>query len=1147
MSIVRNKINDCKDSQIVYQFLNEFEAVKCLFCFQDDKKFLCQCKECNKYFCNNLHRNTSHIIIHLNKCKHKKISLYPFELELKCANCPQKKDIFNLYYEKGNKNNILCEECIEDDKDNYIKIVEEKQIDNEILLSPDLPPLFNMIDSYTESLITRMNNKINLLKNLFLPTVSLNYTKKKRYCLIYNTLIQNEIDEIEKENKEDEFIKFGLKFDIIDKKYIVPEIKRSNQNFFFYPRQLLLIAKETNENKTFLASVINIDKLSNKVTIYFKDLDKLLNNENYLIKEKESVSNYRRIIDGLDEFNQKKSNLFNKNIQLLILGKEVKEEKEEKEEKGEIEEKDHFSNENEYIDKSDIPTRLNIHEFENVKLNPSQEAAIRNCFKNKFTIIKGPPGTGKSTVLSILAYHLIKLKKKKDKILICAPSNRAVDNISLLLQKIKSIKFVRVLSLSKEIIEDIDLTNSLNELIQNCVEIDDKSGKKNKKLKDLMKKRKEFGALKGDDLTEYNKLISEYEKKILDSCDIVLSTFNNSADSRIKNYEFPIVIMDEATQDLEPDSLLPLYHKAQMVVIIGDEKQLGPTVISSNSSITGISISLFERLCYYYNGSNFISILDEQYRMHEFLYRFSNEHFYNNQMKTNIQIKLDEKVMNEFPWPKKDIPSFFYHYIEPEGFENPSFYNIKEISLIFGMVNRLVKAGVNPQNIGIITPYNSQKYRLIDKFDEKKYEDLRIESVDGFQGMEKDYIIISTVRSNVSGNIGFLTSAKRLNVALTRAKYGTIILGNAECLSRKASIWKDLITFYYSQDLIVKGPFTNLEKVQKNEIFVREIKNEEEEKKKEEKEKEEKKKEKKKKDDKEGEKEEEGEEKEEGEKEEKEEEEEKEEKEEKHRSFKKEIAIDYFKEMEIIKNYNPPKMKQLNLKNNIKGYDDDDDEDEEKEDDENEDNENEDNENEDIQPAPAPLENNINLEDRNSKNKKKNKKNKISSDEEEDKREDEKEEKNKENKKNRNKKNKKNLDEEEDKKEDEKEEKNIGNKKNRNKKNKKNVNEEEDKKEDEKEENNDGNKKTKNKKSKKNADEEEDKKDEKGKNKNKRNKELNSKEEDKKDENKKNKNSNYNAQESNKNNKKTKKNKKGNNSSSDEEDKNKKDKKKKKK
>ena len=1063
MSIIRNRINDCKDSQIVYQFLNEFESVKCLYCFQDDKKLLCQCKDCNKYFCNNLHRNTSHIIIHLNKCKHKKIALYPFDVELKCLNCPQKKDIFHLYYEKGNKDNILCEECIEDNKDNYIKIVEDKQIDNEILLSHDLPPLSNMIDSYSESLITKMNTKINLLKNFFLPTVSLNYTKKKRYCLIYNTLIQNEIDEIERRNEQEEFYDFELKFDIIDHKYIIAQIKKSKQNFLFYPGQLLLVAKETNENKTFLASVIKIDKLSNKVTILFNGLDKLLNDGTYLIKEKDSTSNYERIMDGLDKFNKKNSNLFNKDIQLLILGKEGKEEK------------NHFSNENEYLDKSNIPTRLNIHEFENIKLNPSQESAIRNCFKNKFTIIKGPPGTGKSTVLSILAYHLINLKKKKDKILICAPSNRAVDNISILLQKIKSIKFVRVLSLSKETTEDIDLTNSLNNLVKDCIEKEDKNDKKALKLNDLIEKRKQYGRLKGDDWIEYQKLIEEYEKKILDSCDIVLSTINNSVDSRIEYYEFPIVIIDEATQDLEPDCLLPLSHKAQMVVIIGDEKQLGPTVISPNSNISGISVSLFERLSYYYNGSSFISILDEQYRMHEFLYTFSNKYFYNNQMKTKIEIKLDEKVMNEFPWPKKDIPSFFYHYTEPEGYENLSCYNVKEISLIFGIVNRLVKAGVNIENIGIITPYNSQKYRLIDKFDEKKYEGLRIESVDGFQGMEKDYIIISTVRSNISGNIGFLTSTKRLNVALTRAKYGTIILGNAECLSKKPSIWKDLLTFYYSQDLIVKGPFTNLEKVQKNEIFVREIKIEEEEKKEKEK------------------------------VEEREEEEEIEEEKEKEKEEEKEEEEE--EEMEIIKNYNPTRLIKLNLKNNIKGYDD---EDEEIEDDEN-----------DIQPAPVPLENNIKIDIINDKNKSnkisldeekdkkkeknngnkniKNKKNKSSSDEDED----EKEEKNNGNKKIKNKKNKSSSDE------DEKEEKNNGNKKHINKKSKKNLDE------DEKEEKNNGNKKHINKKSKKNSDEEEDKKSKKGKN----------------------KKSNFNVQANNKNNKK---NQKVNDSNSDEKDKNKK-------
>ena len=107
--------------------------------------------------------------------------------------------------------------------------------------------------------------------------------------------------------------------------------------------------------------------------------------------------------------------------------------------------------------------------------------------------------------------------------------------------------------------------------------------------------------------------------------------------------------------------------------------------------------------------------------MHKFLYEFSNKHFYNNQMITNGEIKLDEYVMNNFPWPNKNIPSFFYNYVETELKENNSFYNDKEIYLIFGVVHKLMAAGVNAENIGIITPYNAQKYRLYDKFDNDKY------------------------------------------------------------------------------------------------------------------------------------------------------------------------------------------------------------------------------------------------------------------------------------------------------------------------------------------------------------------------------------------------------------------------------------------
>ena len=171
--IKRNSIDDTNEDYKIFQFLNDFKAKKCLYCLQDDKEFLCQCKECGYFFCNNMHRKSSHIIIHLRQCKHRKIALPPYMVELQCEKC-RNKDIFNLYF----KNKvILCEECSEEE--DFIKIIENKRINREILKFPEIPPLANRIDSYSESLFTKINNKINLLKNIGLPIVSLNYSKKK--------------------------------------------------------------------------------------------------------------------------------------------------------------------------------------------------------------------------------------------------------------------------------------------------------------------------------------------------------------------------------------------------------------------------------------------------------------------------------------------------------------------------------------------------------------------------------------------------------------------------------------------------------------------------------------------------------------------------------------------------------------------------------------------------------------------------------------------------------------------------------------------------------------------------------------------------------------------------------------------------------
>ena len=143
---------------------------------------------------------------------------------------------------------------------------------------------------------------------------------------------------------------------------------------------------------------------------------------------------------------------------------------------------------------------------------------------------------------------------------------------------------------------------------------------------------------------------------------------------------------------------------------------------------------------------------------------------------------------------------------------------------IYGVVNKLKNAGVKYGDIGIITPYNSQKLKLqFEKFYHEKFNDLKIESVDGFQGMEKEYIIISAVRSNVFGYIGFVNSPKRLNVSLTRAKRGLIILGNAECLCKRNGIWRDLIQFYHNKKLIVQGQLDNLEQISDKELNIEDI------------------------------------------------------------------------------------------------------------------------------------------------------------------------------------------------------------------------------------------------------------------------------------------------------------------------------------
>ena len=177
-------------------------------------------------------------------------------------------------------------------------------------------------------------------------------------------------------------------------------------------------------------------------------------------------------------------------------------------------------------------------------------------------------------------------------------------------------------------------------------------------------------------------------------------------------------------------------------------------------------------------------------------------------------ISKNERILEgfKFPWPQVEKPMFFYHSVSNEEISasGTSFLNRKETENVEAVVSAFFNAGLRPDQIGIITPYEGQRAFIMNymqrhgQLDPSFYKEIEVASVDSFQGREKDFILFSCVRSNEASGIGFLNDPRRLNVALTRAKYGLIILGNAKVLS-KHDLWNNLLNEYKNQGTLVEG------------------------------------------------------------------------------------------------------------------------------------------------------------------------------------------------------------------------------------------------------------------------------------------------------------------------------------------------------
>jgi len=276
-----------------------------------------------------------------------------------------------------------------------------------------------------------------------------------------------------------------------------------------------------------------------------------------------------------------------------------------------------------------------------------------------------------------------------------------------------------------------------------------------------------------------NELVKEIMEDILNSADIIFATNSGAASEFLEERNFDIVFIDEAAQAMEPSTLIP-FIKAKQAIFAGDHKQLPPTILSNDERL---KLSMFERFTAIYE--NIYHTLEIQYRMNEKINNFVSSEFYECKVKTYEKIKnitISDLGIEEKEELGGNEPIVFFDtkgkFLEAIKKGSPSKYNPKEAEFVKFLVSKLKEAGSKDEYIGVITPYKDHEEYL-----KSIIEGIEIKSVDGFQGREKEIIILSLVRANEKEEIGFLSDIRRLNVAITRPKRKLIIVGDLKTLS----------------------------------------------------------------------------------------------------------------------------------------------------------------------------------------------------------------------------------------------------------------------------------------------------------------------------------------------------------------------------
>ena len=450
-------------------------------------------------------------------------------------------------------------------------------------------------------------------------------------------------------------------------------------------------------------------------------------------------------------------------------------------------------------------------------LNESQLAAVRHVITAQdVAIIHGPPGTGKTTTL---VQAILETIRRERRVLVCAPSNTAVD---LLTEKLaeRGVNVIRMGNPSR--VSDLLLEHTLDARVmahpsyskmrsmrqtadqyrETASERIRDSGFEERQQRRLLREEARMLFQAADDLERF------ITDDVLESVQVITCTLVGASNRNIRHLIFETVFIDEAAQALEPGCWIPI-AKGERVILAGDHHQLPPTVKSERAAREGLRETLFEK-CIKRQPIT-ARMLTVQYRMHGQIMGFSSERFYDGQLEPHRSVRhaglsaYDPIFAPDLPVEFLDTAGF--GFLEITIPESRSTANPEEADLLLKRLAQILEPynqAVHKQNlltIGVIAPYRAQINYLNDAIEENddlnsllQHRMLSVGTVDSFQGQERDIIAISLTRSNKHGEIGFLSDIRRMNVGMTRARRKLLLVGDSSTLSSNP-FFMDLLTY----------------------------------------------------------------------------------------------------------------------------------------------------------------------------------------------------------------------------------------------------------------------------------------------------------------------------------------------------------------